>query len=82
MLFFFLLLFIVMGCGRKALPTLPEKPSSLIKQNESKIPVFKLVSIVKDFAEVFFDVTNTKRNKLDNHEKRNNGLGLEVRRMH
>ncbi len=60
LLFFFLMLLILMGCGRKAPPTLPEKPSSLIKQNESKIPVFKLVSIVNDFAEVFFDVTNTK----------------------
>lgn len=36
LLFFILLLFISMGCGRKAPPTLPEKPSSLTSATKAR----------------------------------------------
>ena len=59
--FFFLsLLIIVLGCGRKAPPTLPEKPSSLIEQSGKESREFKFISIVTDFVEVFSHVTNPK----------------------
>jgi predicted small lipoprotein YifL len=37
LLFFLLLLFILMGCGRKGPPTLPEKSSSLIILMETEV---------------------------------------------
>ena len=36
LLFFSLMLLIVMGCGRKAPPTLPEKPSSLTSATKAR----------------------------------------------
>ncbi|MBW1691705.1 MAG: hypothetical protein DRG87_00315 [Deltaproteobacteria bacterium] len=45
LLFFFLLLLIVMGCGRKAPPTLPEKPSSLSLGFETGVKMQKPINI-------------------------------------
>ena len=47
LLFFFLLLLIVMGCGRKAPPTLPEKPSSMIWKLETGNSIQKEVYLLK-----------------------------------
>jgi predicted small lipoprotein YifL len=42
LLFFSLMLLIVMGCGRKAPPTLPEEPSSLTSATKARSPEGKI----------------------------------------
>jgi hypothetical protein len=43
LLFFLSMLFILMGCGRKGPPTLPEKSSSLIILKGAEYSAFRLL---------------------------------------
>ena len=45
LLFFSLMFFMVMGCGRKGPPTLPEKPSSLSLEFETRVKMQKPMTI-------------------------------------